>query len=88
MLSNGEFELKEQNDSGLFEGDIMLTEAQKRMIMSGDITSYSGIEGGQWPDGIIPYVIVRSVNDAHVYETQRLNKDNLARLSLYAKLVS
>ena len=62
MLSNGEYFNAELNE-GLFEGDIMLTEAQRRIIMSGgDITSYSAVEGGNWPDGIIPYVIVDSSN--------------------------
>ena len=77
MLSNGEYfdaALNEQHDLGLFEGDIMLTEAQRRFIMSGDVTSYSGIEGGQWPDGIIPYEIVDSSNS--VNKTDHNNPEN------------
>ena len=57
-------ELNEENNSGLFEGDIELTEAQKRIIMSGDISSYSAQEGGNWPQGIIPYKIIDSSNTA------------------------
>ena len=65
MLSNGEYfnpELNEQKDLDLFEGDIVLSEAQRRIINSGNITSYSAIEGGHWPDGIVPYIIVDSFN--------------------------
>ena len=43
-------------EDDLFEGDIMLTSAQKEAIMSG-ISSYSALEGGKWPNGIVPYVI-------------------------------
>ena len=59
MLSIGEdFDavFHEQSDLGFFEGDIELTEAQKRIINSGDITSYSALEGGNWPNGVIPYM--------------------------------
>ena len=68
MLSNGEYfdaDLNEQNDLGLFEGDIVLTEAQRRFIYSGNITSYSALEGGNWPNGIIPYKIIDSSNSAN-----------------------
>ena len=63
MFSNGESlnaDSNVQNDLELFEGDILLTEAQRKIIKSGNLTSYSAIEGGHWPDGIIPYVIVDS----------------------------
>ena len=47
----------------LFDGDIVLTKAQRRSIMSEDgVYSYSAVEGGRWPDGIIPYVIVDKTN--------------------------
>ena len=67
-LSNGQYfdaDLNEQHD--LFEGDIQLTEAQRRIINSGsgDITSYTALEGGNWPNGIIPYVIIDSSNTAN-----------------------
>ena len=68
MLSIGDdFDdvLNEQSDLGFFEGDIELTEAQKRIINSGEITSYSALEGGNWPNGIIPYVIIDSSNTAN-----------------------
>ena len=68
MLSNGEYfdaDLNEQSDLGLFEGDIVLTEAQRRMIQNGNITSYSALEGGNWPNGIIPYKIIDSSNSAN-----------------------
>ena len=69
MLSNGQYfdgVLNERHDLGLFQGDIMLTEAQKRMIMSGNITSYVAVEGGNWPNGIIPYVIIDSSNSKNI----------------------
>ena len=68
MLSIGEdFDavFNEQSDLGFFEGDIELTEAQRRIINSGDITSYSALEGGNWPNGVIPYVIIDSSNTAN-----------------------
>ena len=43
-------------EDDLFEGDIILTSAQKEAIMSG-ISSYSALEGGQWPEGKVPYLI-------------------------------
>ena len=65
MLSNGEYlhaALNDENNLGLFQGDIELTEAQRRMIMSeeGDVTSYNALEGVNWPDGIVPYEIIDS----------------------------
>ena len=68
-LSNGQYfdaVLNEQHD--LFEGDIQLTEAQRRIINSGsgDITSYTALEGGNWPNGIIPYVIIDSSNSKNI----------------------
>ena len=69
MLSNGQYfnaVLNEQHDFGLFQGDIILTEAQRRIIMSGDITSYTAMEGGNWPNGIIPYVIIDSSNSKNI----------------------
>ena len=71
MLSNGEYfdaEMNEKNDLELFEGDIYLTEDQRRMIMSGggDITSYSAQEGVHWPNGIVPYQIIDSSNSANI----------------------
>ena len=68
-LSNGQYfdaDLNEQHD--LFEGDIQLTEAQRRIINSGsgDITSYTALEGGNWPNGIIPYVIIDSSNSKNI----------------------
>ena len=69
MLSNGQYfdaDLNEQHD--LFEGDIQLTEAQRRILNSGsgDITSYTALEGGNWPNGIIPYVIIDSSNSKNI----------------------
>ena len=67
-LSNGQYfggVLNEQHDLGLFQGDIMLTEAQRSIIMSGNITSYVAVEGGNWPNGVIPYVIIDSSNTAN-----------------------
>ena len=55
-------------EDDLFEGDIMLTSAQKEAIMSG-ISSYSALEGGQWPNGIVPYVI----NPATSYSDEEKN---------------
>ena len=47
----------------LFDGDMMITKAQRRSIMSeGDVYSYSAMEGGRWPNGIIPYEIVDKTN--------------------------
>ena len=69
MLSNGQYfdgVLNERHDLGLFQGDIILTEAQRRIIMSGDITSYTAMEGGNWPNGIIPYVIIDSSNSKNI----------------------
>ena len=68
-LSNGQYfdaDLNEQHD--LFEGDIQLTEAQRRILNSGsgDITSYTALEGGNWPNGIIPYVIIDSSNSKNI----------------------
>ena len=77
MLSIGDdFDdvLNEQSDLGFFEGDIELTEAQKRIINSGDITSYSALEGGNWPNGVIPYVIIDSSNTAN--KTDYNNPEN------------
>ena len=76
-LSNGQYfdaDLNEQHD--LFEGDIQLTEAQRRIINSGsgDITSYTALEGGNWPNGIIPYVIIDSSNTAN--KTDYINPEN------------
>ena len=69
MLSNGEYfnpELNEQKDLDLFEGDIVLSEAQRRIINSGNITSYIAKEGGHWPNGIVPYKIIGSSNSANI----------------------
>ena len=55
-------------EDDLFEGDIILTSAQKEAIMSG-ISSYSALEGGQWPNGIVPYVI----NPATSYSDEEKN---------------
>lgn len=54
MLSTGRYYSKEN----LFEGDIMLTKEQQFSIFHGT-TLFSAIEGGNWPDGIIPYVFAR-----------------------------
>ena len=77
MLSIGDdFDdvLNEQSDLGFFEGDIDLTEAQRRIINSGDITSYSALEGGNWPNGVIPYVIIDSSNTEN--KTDHNNPEN------------
>ena len=45
------------------------------MLMRGnDITSYSAVEGGNWPDGIVPYVIVDSSNSENI--TDHNNPEN------------
>ena len=54
-------EIDRSNNLVLFDGDIMLTKAQRRSIMS-DVALHSALEGGRWTDGIIPYEIVGSTN--------------------------
>ena len=43
----------------LYQGDIMLTDVQRRIIFGDDdgITKHSAIEGWEWPNGEIPYMI-------------------------------
>ena len=53
--------MKEGDDLVLFDGDMMITKAQRRSIMS-DVALHSALEGGRWTDGIIPYEIVDSTN--------------------------
>ena len=44
----------------LFEGDIILTDAQRQLIYYGyGIESYSASEGWQWPNATIPYEITQ-----------------------------
>ena len=42
--------------------------------MSGDITSYVAVEGGNWPNGIIPYVIIDSSNTKNKTDYNNLEK--------------
>ena len=75
--------MKEEDDLVLFDGDMMLTKAQRRSIMSEDgVYSYSAIEGGRWPDGIIPYVIVSSTNSENSsnYRFREFNKTQLEKI--------
>ena len=47
-------------DDELFEGDIILTDAQRQLIYNGyGIESYSASEGWQWPNATIPYEITQ-----------------------------
>ena len=72
--------MKEEDDLVLFDGDMMLTKAQRRSIMSEDgVYSYSAFEGGRWPDGIIPYQIVNSDNSENSsdYKFRDFNKTQL-----------
>ena len=47
-------------DDELFEGDIILTDAQRQLIYYGyGIESYSASEGWQWPNATIPYEITQ-----------------------------
>ena len=56
-------EIDRSNNLVLFDGDIVLTKAQRRSILSDvGVGLHSALEGGRWPDGIIPYVIVDSTN--------------------------
>ena len=55
-------EIDRSNNLVLFDGDIMLTKAQRRSILIDDGSYYSVFEGGRWTDGIIPYVIIDSTN--------------------------
>ena len=62
------------NQLELFEGDIMLTNAQRQLIYSG-IQSYSAREGHHWPNGIIPYVFGTKATGARFeYTKQRKEK--------------
>ena len=44
-----------ENKLDLFEGDIMLTHEQRSSIFSA-VATHSALEGGNWPQGIVPYV--------------------------------
>ena len=44
-----------ENKLDLFEGDIMLTHEQQSSIFSA-VATHSALEGGNWPQGIVPYV--------------------------------
>ena len=71
-------EIDRSNNLVLFDGDIVLTEAQRRSIMS-DVSFYSALEGGRWPDGIIPYEIVDSTNSENTsnYRFRDFNEKQL-----------
>ena len=42
-----------ENKLDLFEGDIMLTHEQRSSIFSA-VATHSALEGGNWPQGIVP----------------------------------
>ena len=56
--SDHEDSIKE-NKLDLFEGDIMLTHEQRSSIFSA-VATHSALEGGNWPQGIVPYVFNES----------------------------
>ena len=44
-----------ENELDLLERDIMLTHEQRSSIFSA-VATHSALEGGNWPQGIVPYV--------------------------------
>ena len=70
MLSKGQYFNNDGND--LYEGDIMLTKDQYLSIVSGT-PLWSAIDGGNWPNGIVPYVL------SNLFSRSRRRKDKVLK---------
>nr|QNH72389.1 toxin candidate TRINITY_DN29126_c0_g3_i1 [Pachycerianthus borealis] len=65
MLGSLELEVhcnRDPEDGEHFEGDIILTANQRRMIQSGDKNNRAAIIGYRWPNGVVPYRFHRSIS--------------------------
>ena len=48
------------SDPKLFGGDMVMTPMEIKALVNGT-NAYGSIIGGRWPNGVVPYVIDRSI---------------------------